>query len=239
METCWVCDPCTRRTRRITGEVVSPSRCQPKRAVWHCYLVVPVQPGWKERHGATEGMLRITEPRGTTGRVTSEDGTAGSPASWASFEAFYEQAFPLAHRCALGVSRDREVAWEAVQEAAVKAFIRWRRLENSEFAPFWLARVAMNEARRQRRRRDTPVLEHDRSSGLTTPDPTLAVQIRQEIARLPRRQMESVVLHYLLDMSQKDVALIMGCDVGSVKTHLSRARARLSSRLGDAAEEGA
>ncbi len=42
------------------------------------------------------------------------------------------------------------------------------------------------------------------------------------LRRLPRRQREVVVLRYLADFSEADVAAALGCSVGSVKTHASR-----------------
>ncbi len=47
---------------------------------------------------------------------------------------------------------------------------------------------------------------------------------------LPDQQRRAVVLHYVGDLSVADVADAMECSEGSVKTHLSRARAQLAER---------
>jgi RNA polymerase sigma factor (sigma-70 family) len=47
------------------------------------------------------------------------------------------------------------------------------------------------------------------------------------LAKLPRRQRETVVLRYLGDLSEAQTADLIGCSVGSVKTHASRGLAAL------------
>jgi RNA polymerase sigma factor (sigma-70 family) len=51
------------------------------------------------------------------------------------------------------------------------------------------------------------------------------------LERLPKRQRESVVLRYLGDLSEAQTADLMGCSVGSVKTHSSRGLAALKEVL--------
>ena len=63
--------------------------------------------------------------------------------------------------------------------------------------------------------------------------PPQATRFWDEVARLPRRQAETVVLHYVDDRSVADIALVLGTSEGTVKTHLHRAREALAARLGD------
>jgi RNA polymerase sigma factor (sigma-70 family) len=48
---------------------------------------------------------------------------------------------------------------------------------------------------------------------------------------LPRRQRDVVVLRYLADLPEADVAEIIGCSLGTVKSNASRARAALRAVL--------
>ena len=59
----------------------------------------------------------------------------------------------------------------------------------------------------------------------------------QLVRELPEQQRFAVVLYYVEDRSVAEVAEILECSEGSVKTHLSRARAALARALGDPAEE--
>jgi RNA polymerase sigma-70 factor (ECF subfamily) len=58
------------------------------------------------------------------------------------------------------------------------------------------------------------------------PDEALWALVRD----LPDQQRRAVALHYVGDLSVTDVAEVMECTEGTVKTHLSRARANLAQR---------
>jgi RNA polymerase sigma-70 factor (ECF subfamily) len=57
------------------------------------------------------------------------------------------------------------------------------------------------------------------------------LDLRRAIGGLPRRQQQAVVLHYLLGLPLEEAAHAMGCREGTVKVHLSRARAALAAAL--------
>ena len=51
------------------------------------------------------------------------------------------------------------------------------------------------------------------------------------VRRLPKRQAQSIALFYVYDLGIAEIAATLGCSVGSVKVHLTRARATLAARL--------
>ena len=55
------------------------------------------------------------------------------------------------------------------------------------------------------------------------------------LQQLPRRQREAVVLRYYGDLSEAQTAAAMGCSVGAVKSHTSRAMSALRPLLEDRA----
>jgi RNA polymerase sigma-70 factor (ECF subfamily) len=57
------------------------------------------------------------------------------------------------------------------------------------------------------------------------------MDLHRALQLLPARQLEAVVLYYGLDLPVEDVASAMGCRAGTVKAHLSRARAALAGKL--------
>ena len=57
-------------------------------------------------------------------------------------------------------------------------------------------------------------------------------RVWDEVRRLPVRQAQAIALHYLEDLPVSDIAAILECSESAVKTHLTRARARLAERLG-------
>jgi RNA polymerase sigma-70 factor (ECF subfamily) len=142
------------------------------------------------------------------------------------FRDLYEREFAAVFRAAYVVSGDRDAAEDATQEAFARALARWRRLGKEPRVAGWVMTTAINVARRQRRRR--PTVETSRTQ---EPDVEAALDLRRAISGLTRRQQEAVVLHHLLGLPLHEAAQAMGCQEGTVKAHLSRARATLADSL--------
>lgn len=120
---------------------------------------------------------------------------------------------------------------DVVQNALVRA---WQR--RSTYRPdrgtarVWLLAILLDQARRHRgRRRPDPIV--DEPDVLDPPDGRLDVE--RVVRRLPARQRQVVVLHYLADLSVADVAQVLGISVGSVKSHLHDARRTLREVFDD------
>jgi RNA polymerase sigma-70 factor, ECF subfamily len=144
-----------------------------------------------------------------------------------SFTELYEREFPAVFRAAYLMSGDRALAEEATQEAFARALARWGRLRSQPWAGGWVTTTALNTARRHLRRR-RPTMPASVRDG---EDETTRLDVQAAVRGLPARQQEAVVLHYLLDLPVAETAAAMGCDQGTVKTHLSRARAALLRAL--------
>jgi RNA polymerase sigma-70 factor (ECF subfamily) len=71
-----------------------------------------------------------------------------------------------------------------------------------------------------------------RADERTVPDLTPeTTEVWDEVRKLPRRQAQAIALHYVDQLSVEEIGQVMGCSSGAVKSHLHRARARLSERL--------
>ena len=161
-----------------------------------------------------------------------ERARAGDPTALdALFGPLVDPAFGLA----LVLLRDREAAEDAVQEAAVRA---WRKLgdlrDGAEVRPWFLAFVA-NQCRNARRARWRSVLGLEGLEPAVAGDEDRIVQgadVRRAVRSLRYDQRVAVVLHYFLDLPLDEIAVITRAPVGTVKSRLHRAAARLRSRLG-------
>lgn len=135
---------------------------------------------------------------------------------------------------ALGVVvGDPARAEDAVQDALATALDHRGPIHD---LPGWVFTAARNRVRSGSRRRGAERRALERVAGRRAPDgrdvdPTLDDGLVAEIRRLPERQREIVVLHYLLDRSVADVATTLGITDGTVKTQLHRARQTLRERL--------
>jgi RNA polymerase sigma factor (sigma-70 family) len=157
--------------------------------------------------------------------VTFGDATAHSSATSAPT---FEEAFPVllrdAYRVAYRLLGNRTEAEDVAQEACARAYSRWSSVR--DHAEPWCVRVASNLAldllrRRTRSRRHEAQLV---AAGTVVP-PVSAdrLDLVNALAQLPRRQRETVVLRYLGDLSEAQTADLLGCSVGSVKTHCAAA----------------
>jgi RNA polymerase sigma factor (sigma-70 family) len=148
-------------------------------------------------------------------------------------EAAYEELFMCALRAARRILGDPEQAADVASEAVARAFVRWRRVQ--PYASAWVTRVAVNLALDQVRRRPKPLLPTLPVDG----EPTLdRIVLAAQLARLPRRQREVLVLRYLLDLDEEETARVLGVTIGTVHTHVTRGLAHIretwpgESRLG-------
>lgn len=142
-------------------------------------------------------------------------------------------AFVLAAR----ILRSPEDAEDAAQEAFVRA---WRALPafrgDSGFAT-WLLRIvtrcAFDHLARTRRRKgremplDEKMEEAIPDSGAVVPPGRAELRLLRLVDTLPDMQRAVVALYYLQEHSVEEVARTLEIPVGTVKTHLHRARAAL------------
>jgi RNA polymerase sigma-70 factor (ECF subfamily) len=157
-----------------------------------------------------------------------------------------ERHYTRLYRIALSYLREREDALDVVQEAFVRTWKGASRWDGSAEAGPWLTRVTVNLAidrwRRNRRRGETftPLAENDRAAALADPlaSPDRGVHGREageRLARalraLPERQRAVVVLRHYQDMSLEEIAGTLGLSLGTVKSSLHRALARMRERL--------
>jgi RNA polymerase sigma-70 factor (sigma-E family) len=148
-----------------------------------------------------------------------------------SFELAFSDLYRLAYRVAYRMLGDRAEAEDIAQETLARATLRWARLH--ERPEGWVSRVASNLAvDRYRQRRRQPRYPAG-PIGIVDERSVERSDLVAALRRLPRRQREVVVLRYLADFSEADVAAALGCSLGTVKTHGSRGLSALRRSLGD------
>jgi RNA polymerase sigma-70 factor (ECF subfamily) len=140
------------------------------------------------------------------------------------------------------VTGSQALAEEAVQDAFARALEQSRKGASFDNVAAWVVTVALNNARTGRRRaaaeRRAVGRLAARSDGQSEPvRAELAHVVRSALDGLARRQRDAVVLFYFLDLDVASVAASLGVSEGTVKTALSRARARLAVLLENAEME--
>jgi len=133
----------------------------------------------------------------------------------AGFDALFRRELGPITRTAYLVVGDWEVARELAQDAFVQALRHWRKVRDLESPGGWVRRLAIGAAPGQ-------------ASG-----DSVTLDVRDALLALPVRQRASIVLHYLDDRPVAEIATLLGCSTGSVKTHLARGRHALAALLGE------
>ena len=146
-----------------------------------------------------------------------------------SYDERFDALSTLSYRVAYRMVGSREDARDIAQEAMARAYTRWPKVRDT--ASGWVGRVTTNLALDllRRRNRSTPA-PPDRTAdtaGSAAQRADLVTALRQ----LPRRQRDVVVLRYLADLPEAEVASTLGCSVGTVKQHAHRALAALRTSL--------
>ncbi|HWH34513.1 MAG TPA: sigma-70 family RNA polymerase sigma factor [Acidimicrobiales bacterium] len=151
------------------------------------------------------------------------------------FEVAFDTLFERSRCLATRMLGDRTLGEDIAAEALARTWLHWSRVHDLEHRRAWVLRVTTNLCLDQLRRRRPAVM------ALSSPDPTDAVALRLALAaalrKLPRRQREVVVLRHLADLSEAEVARVLGINPGTVGAHLHRGLASLRGRLGDHREE--
>lgn len=176
----------------------------------------------------------VDEPRSSHGRSAPP-----SPDPEETFDVFYRREYPrllVLARALVGSGSAEDLA----QEAMLVAYRRWDQISWLESPAGYVRGICLNKGRSTTRKLLTEGRALQRyavrpAARLDALDPD-SERYWSEVRRLPRRQAQATVLYYALDLPVAEVAATLGCAEGSVKSHLSRARATLAARLGHTEE---
>lgn len=151
------------------------------------------------------------------------------------FDEHYDRLRDLAYM----ILGDRSLAEEIVSEAFLKTFTGWGRIRDMARVDAYLRRAVVNLCRSKIRRK---VVEA-RSNAITYRrderkppdwDPDIHEESRElwaAVRELPVRQRACIVLRYVEDLAEQDIADALDCSVGTVRSQLSRARRKLEHAL--------
>jgi RNA polymerase sigma factor (sigma-70 family) len=162
-----------------------------------------------------------------------------------AYEILVRRYQDLAYRTAYLITGRAADAEDAAQEGLVKAWYALDRFRTG--APFrpWLLTIVSNEARNRRRsgrRQDDLAVRvaESRPSGDAAPSPEAAALAGERrrallaaVGRLSERDRQVIAARFFLELSEAEMAAVLGCRRGTVKSRVSRALARLRLVLGD------
>jgi RNA polymerase sigma-70 factor (sigma-E family) len=136
---------------------------------------------------------------------------------------------------------DATLAEDVVQEAFLRTLSGWLGLRDPERAEHYLTRSVVNLCRSRWRHRDVEQRGNAAAGGQPGRGPAwdsdrqdTVIDVLEAVRALPPRQRLTIVLAYYLDLPEANVAELMGCARGTVKSQMAKAKASLAVALGEA-----
>jgi RNA polymerase sigma-70 factor (sigma-E family) len=158
-----------------------------------------------------------------------------------AFHAFFEQHHRQLSGLAYLLSGDASAADDLAADALTEVWRHWDRVcaagDPAAYARGILANLTRNWLRRQGRAwRGLQALGLSLGGERTDTgtDVPAVLDVRSALSRLPYRRRACVVLRYAFDLSEREVADILGITVGTVKSQTSRGARQLADLLRDA-----
>ena len=167
-----------------------------------------------------------------------------------AFEEIYRRYDRRIYNTVYQVVRNEDDAADITQEAFIRAYRSLKNLRSDEAFTSWLFRIAINLSRNHLRGRpsfrveslDEYATSEEEEQELQVPDSTgdparmaetreMQSMVRRAVGALSPAHREVITLHHLEGMRVDDIARILNCSVGTVKSRLSRARDELKRKL--------
>jgi RNA polymerase sigma-70 factor (sigma-E family) len=121
---------------------------------------------------------------------------------------------------------------DLLQESMVKVYLRWTKVSRTQVPEAYVRRIMVNtlvsRSRRPFRRRELLEADVGAAAVASAEDAGLdRVQVWPLVCALPVRQRAVIVLRYYEDLSEREIADVLGCSTGSVKSQAHDALASL------------
>ncbi len=157
----------------------------------------------------------------------------------------FDRYYPMVYRTAAAITRDHTVAEDIAQDCFLRLHQYAHRINRSLPLSPWLYRVTVNLSytwisRRQKRRISLEGLIDRLTAPAATAPEYLAERsetrhhVREAISGLQFNQRVVLVLHYLNGLSLEEIAHVLECPVGTIKSRLYYARENMRRFLNDA-----
>lgn len=165
-----------------------------------------------------------------------------------AFDRLYEQYYDRLYRTACMITGNRADGEDVTQETFIKVYLHCDKLKKDEQFRCWLYRILNRTAwqiakKHAKERPEERILELADTFTADFPSDRMLQDeqgraIVEAIRKLEYQQRTTVILYYYNGLGTKEIARVMGCIEGTVKSRLFYARKRLRMLLEDEMENG-
>lgn len=175
----------------------------------------------------------------TVERVPRSDATGArigpQPHAAEDFDAFYQREYSRMVEFAYALSGSRWAAEDLAQDGFLAAHLKWEKISTYDRPGAWVRRVVGNLATSHLRRRIVEARALVKlAMGRREAFPALGdsnEDVWSVVRSLPRRQAQTIALHYIFDLPVSEIAQVLEVAEGTVMANLHKARASLARRL--------
>lgn len=152
------------------------------------------------------------------------------------FSAFVGEHTDALLRTAYLLTRNSVEAEEVVQDTLVWLYPRWAQVESAQYQLAYVRKAVVNRFLAGQRRMSSSEVHFDESFALSAERPTQRdeaaevderMALWRELGVLTERQRAAIVLRFFHDLPDDEVAGVLDCRVGTVRSLISRALAAL------------
>ena len=151
-----------------------------------------------------------------------------------TFGEFAATRLPRLLRYAVMLTGDRELAQDVVQEVLARAQVRWRKISGADSPDAYVRQMVLNEYLSWRRRWAVRAVQAVGEQLLELSDARRgsrdhadafadAEDLWNQLATLPRKQRAVLVLRYYEQLDDDEIAALLGCARGTVRSNASKA----------------
>lgn len=154
-----------------------------------------------------------------------------------AFSDYVAARYPALVRTARLLVSDVHAAEDLVQDTLARCVPAWSRIEGNPEPYVRTVMVRTNISRWRRRRVHEVATEVVPDVAVRDADVAVQDELRRALATLPAKQRAVVVLRHVEDLGEREVAEILKCSVGTVKSQTHAGLAKLRAVLEDAGED--
>lgn len=153
-----------------------------------------------------------------------------------AFEYIINNCKERLYRTAFAYVKNEEQALDVVQETVYKAYVSIEKLKNPEYFNTWITRILINNALTVIKK-NSKVVYLDNNELINNIIANEAnsdekIYIWQALEQLELKHREVIILKYFDDLTVTEIARVLDCPVGTVKTYLNKGLKKLREFVG-------